>query len=198
MTVLTSLTLKQLAIRVVVREDLPTKDLPNSLKRELEALAMLPGDYTIIGKAKKLGKCGGGNLTREELIRVNGMFKKGKKKSALMGDVGQIIQVAVINTTTGTDHETEKEKQWSVRRNAGPRIENLFLLRNKMTDKVNETGIRVVEQVLVDEGRLTYKSCHKGITTSRMFINKEGMLVMSCSIQEKGYELSWETTAQRD
>ena len=60
MAALCSLTLKQLATRVVVREDLPIKDQPNTLKRELEALAMLPGNYTIIGKAKK---CGGGNLT---------------------------------------------------------------------------------------------------------------------------------------
>ena len=52
MAALSSLTLKQLATRVVVREDLPIKDLPNTLKRELEALAMLPGNYTIIGKAK--------------------------------------------------------------------------------------------------------------------------------------------------
>ena len=31
---------------VVVREDLPIKYLANLLKRELEALAMLPGDCT--------------------------------------------------------------------------------------------------------------------------------------------------------
>ena len=37
MVVVTSLTLKQLATRVVVREDLPIKDLPNTLKRELVA-----------------------------------------------------------------------------------------------------------------------------------------------------------------
>ena len=83
MSALTSLTLKQLATRVVVREDLSIKNLPNPLKRELEALALLPGNYTIIGKAKKLGKCGGGNLTREEIVRINGLFKEGKKKSAL-------------------------------------------------------------------------------------------------------------------
>ena len=162
---------------------------------------MLPGNYTIIGESKELGKCGGGNLTREELIRVNSMFKKGKKKSALMGDVGQIIQVSVINTTTGTGHETEKEKQWSVRRNAGPCVRNLFLLRNKVTEeKVIGPGTRVFGQLLVDEGKFTYKSCRKemGSTMSSMFINKEGMLVMLCRIQRGGYEWSCETTAQRD
>ena len=197
MVVLTSLTLKQLATRVVVREDLPIKDLPYPLKRELEALAMLPGDYTIIGESKELGKCGGGNLTRDEIVRVNGMFEKGKMKSALMGAVGQRVQVSVINTTTGT----EKEKQWRVKRNAGPRIQNLFSLRNMVTEeKVDETGTKVVGPLLVDEGRVTYKSCRKETWSimSSMFINKEGMLVMLCSIQRRGYEWSCETTAQRD
>ena len=92
MAALCSLTLKQLATRVVVREDLPIKDLPNTLKRELEALAMLPGDYTIIGESKELGKVGGGNLTRDEEVRVNGVFMKMKRKSALLGAVGQKIQ----------------------------------------------------------------------------------------------------------
>ena len=197
MLALTSLTLKQLASGVVVREDLPIKDLPNPLKRELEALAMLPGNYTIIGESKELGKCGGGNLTRDEIVRVNGMFEKGKMKSALMGAVGQRIQVSVINTTTGT----EKEKKWRVKRNAGPRVQNVFSMRNKVTEeKVVGNGTRVVGQLLVDEGRFTYKSCRKemGSIMSSMFINKEGMLVMLCRVQRKGLEWSCETTAQRD
>jgi len=198
MVVLTSLTLKQLATRVVVREDLPIKDLPYPLKREVEALAMLPGDYTIIGESKKLGKCGGGNMTRDEIVRVNGMFEKGKMKSALMGAVGQRIQVSVINTTTGT----EKEKHWRVERKAGPNKINVFSLRNRVTEEKVVTGARarVVGQLLVDEGRFTYKSCRKemGNILSSMFINKEGMLVMLCRVQRRGYEWSCETTAQRD
>ena len=56
---MTILTLKQLATRVVVREELPNKDLAPTLKRELEAVARLPGNYTIIGESKKMGKQGG-------------------------------------------------------------------------------------------------------------------------------------------
>ena len=199
MVVLTSLTLKQLVTRVVVREDLPIKDLPYPLKRELEALAMLPGDYTIIGESKELGKCGGGNLTRDEIVRVNGMFEKGKMKSALMGAVGQRIQVSVINTTTGT----EKEKKWRVKRNAGPRVQNLFSLRNKVIEEeVVGSGTMVVGPLLVDEGRFSYKGqagCQeKSSSMYSMFINKEGMLAMLCRIQIEGYEWSCETTAQRD
>ena len=67
-----------------------------------------------------------------------------------------------------------------------------------MEEKVDGTGTREVKQLLVDEGRLAYKSCCEGIATSRMFINKEGMLVILCSIQREGYEWSCETTAQRD
>ena len=62
MAVLTSQTLKQLATSVVVMENLPIKDLPNPLKRELEVVAMLPGDYTIVQETRKIGKCGGGKI----------------------------------------------------------------------------------------------------------------------------------------
>merc|ERR1719222_876269 len=135
-------------------------------------------------------------MTRDEEIRVNGMFEgKWKRKSALMGAVGQSIQVSVINTTTGT----EKEKKWRVKRNAGPRVQNLFSLRNKVTEeKVVGTGTKVVGPLLVDEGRFTYKmSCLPVVAAGRkemasmmssMFINKEGMLVMSSRMQMRGYE----------
>ena len=48
MTALTNLSLKELATRVVVMEELPTKDLPMPLKMELEALAKLPGQLGCI------------------------------------------------------------------------------------------------------------------------------------------------------
>ena len=48
MTALTNLSLKELATRVVVMEELPTKDLPMPLKMELEALAKLPGQQGCI------------------------------------------------------------------------------------------------------------------------------------------------------
>merc|ERR1712037_916591 len=98
----TSLTLKQLASGVVVRENLPIKDLLNPLKREMETLAVLPGNYTIIGESKEMGKCGGGNLTRDELVRANHLFEKAKKRCALMGDVGQRIKVTVGSAGTET------------------------------------------------------------------------------------------------
>ena len=67
-------------------------------------------------------------------------------------------------------------------------------------EKVVGNGTRVVGQLLVDEGRFTYKSCRKemGSIMSSMFINTEGMLVMLCRVQRRGYEWSCETTAQRD
>ena len=87
------------------------------------------------------------------------MVKEGKKKCAMMGAVGQSIQVSVINTTTGT----EKEKHWRVERKAGPNKINVFSLRNRVTEEKVVTGARamVVGQLLVDEGRFTYKSCRK-------------------------------------
>ena len=78
---------------------------------------------------------------------------------------------------------------------------DVLLLRNKVTEeKVIGPGTRVVGQLLVDEGKFIYKSCRKemGNILSSMFINKEGMLVMLCRVQRRGYEWSCETTAQRD
>ena len=45
---MTNLSLKELATRVVVIEGLPVKDLPRTLKMELEALAKLPGQLGCI------------------------------------------------------------------------------------------------------------------------------------------------------
>ena len=47
---------------------------------------MLPGNYTIIEESNELGKCGGGDLTSEEIVRVDYLCEKTKRKSAFMGD----------------------------------------------------------------------------------------------------------------
>ena len=205
MSALTSLTLKQLATRVVVREDLPIKDLPNPLKRELEALAMLPGNYTIIGESKELGKCGGGNLTRDEVVGVNHLYETGKKVCPLMGDVGQRIKVIVGSAETETGLGAEKQKYFIVE-NMGEveKVEQVFYLRKKVIEDYGGLiGERV--QTFLNNGSLNHMShvpsrageAEEGLKLS-MFINQKGKLVMLCEVQQEGFEWSSKTIAQRD
>ena len=190
------MTLKQLASGVVVRENLPIKDLPNPLKREMEALAMLPGNYTIIGESKELGKYGGGNLTRDELVRANHLFEKAKKRCALMGDVGQRIKVTVGSAGTETGSAgAEKLKRVAVKR----RIEaeegkagNAFYLKKKVIEEGKKGG-RI--QSFVNNGSFNCEyhvpssagKAEEGLKLS-MFINQKRKLVMLYTFQKEGFE----------
>ena len=203
MSALTSLTLKQLASGVVVRKDLPIKDLPNPLKRELEALAMLPGNY-IIGESKELGKCEGGNLTRDEVVRVNGSFEKGKKRCALMGDVGQRIKVTVGSVGTETYSGAEKLKRFAVERRGEDKARNEFDLKKKVfEDCKRQKGGKF--RTFVNNGSLksdyhvpTRPGKAEKLLKLSMFIDQKGKLVMLNSAQKKGLVWSSRTTAQRD
>ena len=208
MSALTSLTLKQLASGVVVREDLPIKDLPNPLKRELEALAMLPGNYTIIGESKELGKCGGGKLTRDEVVRVNGSFEEGKKKCALMGDVGQRIKVTAESWVGWYPFRTpsgaEKLKRFAVERRGEDKARNKFDLKKKVfEDCKRQKGGKF--RTFVNNGSLksdyhvpTRPGKAEKLLKLSMFIDQKGKLVMLNSVQRKGLVWSSRTTAQRD
>ena len=54
-------TLRDLAMRVVLVEELPREDLP--MKKEFEALDRLPGNYTVTESSKEVIKTGGGVLS---------------------------------------------------------------------------------------------------------------------------------------
>ena len=187
-----------------MRKHLPIKDLPNPLKRELEALAMLQGNYTIIGESKELVKCEG-DLSREELVMVNRSFQKGKKKMATMGDVGQRIRVTVVKTET--DSGAEKLKCFVVERSGEveeDKVEEAIYLTNKVIQDCKVLkGARF--QTFVNNGSLNAE-CHvptrageaeKFVKTS-MFINQKGKLVMLNTVQKKGLVISSKTIAQRD
>ena len=59
-------TLRDLAMRVVMVEELPREDLP--MKKEFEALDRLPGNYTFTKSSKEVIKTGGGFLSPRETM----------------------------------------------------------------------------------------------------------------------------------
>ena len=68
---LTPPTLKQQAARVVLLKELPTSDLPpKTLRQDFEALAQLPGNYTVIENSVKGVRVDGEELTPAEQEKV--------------------------------------------------------------------------------------------------------------------------------
>ena len=59
-------TLRDLAMRVVLVEELPREDLP--MKKDFEALDRLPGNYTFTKSSKEVIKTGGGFLSPRETM----------------------------------------------------------------------------------------------------------------------------------
>ena len=67
------LSLKELAVRVVLKEDVPFQALPQKfpLRRMLDKLSTFPGDYKLIEtRPERLTKTGGGVPTPEEINRI--------------------------------------------------------------------------------------------------------------------------------
>ena len=168
---------------------------------------MLPGNCTIIGESKHLGKCEGGNLTRDEVVGANKMFEKGKKRCALVGDVGQRIKV--IAGTTGTEIDSGAEKQMYVVVNRRGEVEEekagyVFLLKKKVIeDGVGLKGGR--KQTFVNNGSFNceyHVPSRAGKTEELlklcMFINQKGKLVMQFDVQKEGFVWSSKTFAQRE
>ena len=195
MAVLTSLTLKQLATMVVVRENLPIKGLPNPLKSELEAFAMLQGTYTIIEESNELEKCGGGDLTSEEIDRVDYLCEKTKKKSAFRGNVGNKIKV----TTVGG-------KRYGVERmgEVGVEASNVFHLKKKVL-KGFKRGQPWNAQTFVNNGYFVYdfhapalNDKAKYVLNLSFYINQKAELVMLSVIEQEGFLCTSKTIAQRN
>ena len=67
------LSLKELAVRVVLKEDVPFQALPQKfpLRKVLDKLSTFPGDYKLIEtRPERLTKTGGGVPTPEEINRI--------------------------------------------------------------------------------------------------------------------------------
>ena len=167
---------------------------------------MLPGNYTIIGESKELGKCEGGNLTKNEVVRVTRSLKKRWRNWALMGDVGQRIKVTVRSAGS----ETEKEKQFVVEKVGEVEEDegrNVFLLQKKAIQFGDGNGEKMMRlQTFVNNGSF---NCEVNVPARAgqaeesvkfcMFINQERKLVMLCEGKQKGgFVWSSKTTAQRD
>ena len=61
-------TLRELSMRAALMKEVPWKENPEGLpmKKEMEALDRLPGNYTVTAATKKIIKVGGGVLSPEE------------------------------------------------------------------------------------------------------------------------------------
>ena len=195
MAALTNLTLKQLATRVVVRENLPIKGLPNPLKSELEAFAMLQGTYTIIEETNVLEKCEGGDLTSEESDRVDYLSEKSKKKGAFRGDVGKKIKVTTVG---GKRYEVERMGE------DGVEASNTFHLKKKMK-KGFKRGQHYDAQTFVNNGYLVYdfhapafNDKAKFVLNLKFYINQKADLVILSVIEQEGYLCTSKTIAQRN
>ena len=65
------LSLKELAMRAVLQEEVPFEDLPPPLRKELDKLSNFHGSYKLIEtRSEKFTKTGGGAPTPEEINRI--------------------------------------------------------------------------------------------------------------------------------
>ena len=65
------LSLKELAMRAVLKEEVSFQDLPPPLRKELDKLSNFPGRYKLIEtRSEKFTKTGGGAPTPEEINRI--------------------------------------------------------------------------------------------------------------------------------
>ena len=65
------LSLKELAMRAVLKEEMSFQDLPTRLRKELDKLSNFPGCYKLIEtRSEKFTKTGGGAPTPEEINRI--------------------------------------------------------------------------------------------------------------------------------
>ena len=69
-------TLKQLAARIVVLEELPTDGLPPKLEKDMEALTLLPGSYVVTKSKSEVVRLDGKKLTPAELRKAGNFIKK--------------------------------------------------------------------------------------------------------------------------
>ena len=138
---------------------------------------------------------------------VVSVFEKGKKRCALVGDVGQRIKV--IAGTTGTEIDSGAEKQMYVVVNRRGEVEEekagyVFLLKKKVIeDGVGLKGGR--KQTFVNNGSFNceyHVPSRAGKTEELlklcMFINQKGKLVMQFDVQKEGFVWSSKTFAQRE
>lgn len=101
--------LQQLAAKIVVLMELPTSDLPKVLKEDFQALAHLPGNFTVIETSKKFTGLDGKKLTTAQLKKFGPRFQ--------VPDIGSPVTVSL--TMYGIN------RVWAAR---GPSISATILL----------------------------------------------------------------------
>ena len=101
---LTPPTLKQQAARVVLLKELPTSGLPpKTLRQDFEALAQLPGNYTVIENSVKGVRVDGAELTPAE----------GAMVSIINVKLNNLCSIGSKITVSTTTNSVEREWKWS-------------------------------------------------------------------------------------
>ena len=101
---LTPPTLKQQAARVVLLKELPTSGLPpKTLRQDFEALAQLPGNYTVIENSVKGVRVDGEELTPAEQSRV----------SILNVKLNNLCSIGSKITVSTTTNSVKRVWRWS-------------------------------------------------------------------------------------
>ena len=100
---LTPPTLKQQAARVVLLKELATSGLPpKTLRQDFEALAQLPGNYTVIENSVKGVRVDGAELTPAE----------GAMVSIINVKLNNLCSIGSKITVSTTTNSVEREWRW--------------------------------------------------------------------------------------
>ena len=141
-------------------------------------------------------KCGGGDLTSEEIVKVDYLYEKTKRKSAFMGDEGQKIKV-----TVGSAKRYVVERMGEVEE---VEARNVFFLKKKVLEG-RKRGQTWSAQTFVNDGCFKYDfhapaldGKAEYVLKLSMFINQKGELVMVSVVQQEGFVWTSKTIAQRD
>ena len=181
-------TLRDLAMRVVLVEELTREDLP--MKKEFEALDRLPGNYTVTKSSKEVIKTGGGVLSPREskLAECAPKFYsigRGGKIAVSKESCGVLWKVSA-----GTGHTTINTKPLFIYEDG----EGKFVA--KLMTRI--CGGKVEEELWVTRGGMELKS---GKTTWK--VDAKGKLSITSEVSRKlptgaQVELTITVEAQRD
>jgi len=119
------LSLKELAMRAVLQEEVSFEDLPPPLRKELDKLSNFPGSYKLIEtRSEKFTKTGGGAPTPEEINRI---------KSHEIYEFNLIYPLSPSPTLSISKASKTSAHLWLVRTSTSTSTSNLYIPSRNVT-----------------------------------------------------------------